>query len=286
MKIWTFKPNFFTSIKSFLGLWFTVYSISGGESIKVVSLCSTQSMLHIPRFKVTPRYQLSLPESCCGLMYSFHSTVWNIENNSQDTIPAFVHFQALQISIVDIHGHEADFWPSSEQPAPHIWRENSDPSLGGQLDLSSWSESMQGRLITIRHGLHTTAPATTEIHPWGHRNHMARLYSQMLCFLGPSALEIYLGTYTAAWGAGWESEKGSHYSLLSELGEDCVWGDCGGFLWGRPHSSSEMSMGPGLRSWAVLLHSPRTPRTFLGDFIPPILASQRRPLRFKHFIFL
>lgn len=82
------------------------------------------------------------------------------------------------------------------------------------------------------------------------------------------------------------SEKGSHYSLLSELGEDCVWGDCGGFLWERAHSSSEMSMGPGLSSWAALLHLPRTPRTFLGDSIPPILASQRRTLRFKHFIFL
>lgn len=150
-------------------------------------------------------------------MYSFHSTVWNIENNSQDTIPAFVHFQALQISIVDIHGHEAVFWPSSEQPASHIWRENSVPSLRGQLDLSSWSESMQGWLITIRHGLHTTAPATTEIHPWGHRNHMARLYPQMLCFLGPSAMEIYLGTYTAAWGAGNPQGKWERVSLQPPL---------------------------------------------------------------------
>ena len=221
-------------------------------------------------------------------MYSFHSTVWNIENNSQDTIPAFVHFQALQISIVDIHGHEAVFWPSSEQPASHIWRENSVPSLGGQLDLSSWSESMQGWLITIK----TWASHNCSSHHWNTSLGTQKPYGQTL---SSDALFSWTLCYGDLFGHLYSSlgcrepsgEVRKGLTTASSLSWERI--VCEGTVegsWGRPYSPSETSMGPGLRSWAALLHLPRTPRTFLGDFIPPILASQRRPLRFKQFIFL
>lgn len=104
--------------------------------------------------------------------------------------------------------------PQSSQH--HIHGKRILSCLGGHLALSSWSESVQGWLTTIRHGLHTTAPAMLKSIP-GDTESTRPGCSQMLCFPGPSSMKIYLCNYTAAWGAGNPQGKWERVSLQPPL---------------------------------------------------------------------
>ena len=166
----------------------------------MVSLRSTQSMLHIPCFKVTPRHQFSLTESCCGLTFSFTQQYGILKITPRTPFPPLSISRLFRFPLwIHMVMRQTPDLPQSSQH--HIHGKRILSRLGGHLALSSWSESVQGWLTTIRQGLHTTAPATLKSIP-GDTETTRPDCSQMLCFPGPSAMKIYLCNYTAAWGAG------------------------------------------------------------------------------------
>lgn len=156
-------------------------------------------------------------------MCRFHPTVWNTENYSQDTTPAFVHFRALQIPTVEnmVTGQSPDL-PQSSQHRTN-GEEILSPSLEGSLTSTFWSVC-----AGATHHHWTWALHNCSGYHWNKPHGMQKPYGQTPAFSDGSGLSGPLGgrvtwpltRHPGLWVAFTGSERLPHRGLHSELGED------------------------------------------------------------------